>query len=386
MRRAVRIFGTALLFLIVGLCLAAVCVPPFLDRVYYQGPVSAHFDGARFFNPDDAPGRPAARFSPARLIRFLARSGRAPWPEKVAVPRGYPPAEATPCPPMRGAVVENWGRCSAQVDPFAMWVTWIGHATALVQANGVSILTDPIWSERTGPLVFGPKRVREPGIRLDDLPKIDLILISHAHWDHLDLPTLKALWERDKPLIVTGLGNDTILRKAGIPAQAHDWGGRVAVKPGVEVIVERVHHWSTRWGADRNRALWAGFAVRMPAGNLFFAGDTGWGDGSWVREAARHGPYRLALIPIGAFLPREMMQPSHISPVEAADVFRGVGAAHALGIHWGTFQLSDEAIDAPPLLLAQTLRARGVPADRFRTLEVGRPWAVPPLAPAPARR
>jgi L-ascorbate metabolism protein UlaG (beta-lactamase superfamily) len=232
--------------------------------------------------------------------------------------------------------------------------------------------------------------VRDPGIAFDKLPHIDVVLVSHNHWDHLDLPTLKRLWERDRPLVVTSLGNDTILRDAGIPAQARDWGGRVLVRtfgrradgtaaPPIEVIIERVHHWGSRWIKDRNRALWSGFTVTLPGGNLFFAGDTGAGDGSWPIEAAKDGPYRLALIPIGAFEPRDIMGPSHIDPVEAVDVFKKLGAAHALAVHWGTFKLSSEGIDAPPNLLRATLARRGIAADRFRAMEVGENWDVSPL-------
>lgn len=378
MRRVARRIGTGLLFLVVGLCLLIVCVPPFLDRIYYRGPASDHFDGARFFNPED--GTRVHTFSPARMLRFLLRRDRAEWPEAVPVPRGYPPADATLCPVGKGVVVESWARCVPRVDPSGLWVTWIGHATTLVQAGGLAILTDPIWSDRATPLLpLGPKRARAPGIRFEDLPKIDVVLVSHNHYDHMDLVTLKRLWQRDRPIIVTSLGNDTILRRAGVPAVARDWGGRVAVRPGVEVVVERVHHWGSRWGTDRNRALWSGFTVVLPGGNVFFAGDTGFGDGGWADQAATRGTVRLAILPIGAFLPREVMRDNHTSPGEAITVFERLGAANALAMHWGTFQLSDEPIDAPREVLAASLRARGIAPSRFRAIEVGVPWQVPPL-------
>ena len=180
-----------------------------------------------------------------------------------------------------------------------MVVTWIGHATVLVQTEGLNILTDPIWSDRASPFSFaGPRRVRQPGVRFEDLPRIDLVLVSHNHYDHLDLATLRRLWERDRPLIVTGLGNDRLMRSEGIEATARDWGTRIPVRPGVEVVMARNHHWTSRWLTDRNRALWSAFAVRTPSGAIFFAGDTGFGDGSWVREAAGYGPHRLAILPI----------------------------------------------------------------------------------------
>jgi L-ascorbate metabolism protein UlaG (beta-lactamase superfamily) len=274
-------------------------------------------------------------------------------------------------------VVENWRRCVDKIDPQQMAVTWIGHSTVLVQAGGLNILTDPIWSERASPFSFvGPKRVRVPGIRLEDLPKIDLVLISHNHYDHLDLPTLKRLWERDRPLIVTSLGNDSILRAAGVGATALDWNGRTAFKAGV-VFADRNHHWSSRWGTDRDRALWSAFTVLMPGGNIFFAGDTGWGDGSWAREAARDGRFRLAILPVGAYEPRDVMQANHMNPEEAVRVFETLQPKMALGIHWGTFQLTFESIDDPPRRLAAAKLARGIAADRFVTTEVGRSFRVP---------
>jgi L-ascorbate metabolism protein UlaG (beta-lactamase superfamily) len=378
MRNALRWIGTVLLWAVVALCLAVSLVPPFLDRIYYQGPRSDHFDGERFFNPGFAP------YGAGGPQRFLSRwlSGgdeRAQWPDQVPVRPGYPPADATLCPRMTGgAIVENWGRCARQVDPRRMVATWIGHSTMLIQAGGLNILTDPLWSERASPFSFiGPERVRAPGIRFDDLPKIDLVLISHNHYDHMDVPTLKRLWERDRPLIVTSLGNDTILKREGIASRALDWRGRVSVRPQVEVIVERNHHWSSRWGTDRNRALWSAFTVKTPAGNIFYAGDTGWGDGAWVREAARHGPFRLAIIPIGAYEPRDFMKTNHIDPEEAVRIFEALRPTRALGVHWGTVQLTFEPIDAPPKALRAALRARGIPAGRFAVTEVGRPLTIP---------
>jgi len=274
----------------------------------------------------------------------------------------------------------------------------------LVQTQGLNILTDPIWSERASPFSFaGPKRVRQPGVRFEDLPKIDLVLISHNHYDHMDLPTLKRLWERDKPLIVASLGNDSVMKNAGVPALTLDWGESQYVSPaclgihsaegvenyayviavtecikgGATVTVERNHHWSSRWGTDRNRALWSAFTVRLPGGNIFFAGDTGWGDGSWVREAARGRPYRLAIIPIGAYEPRDFMKTNHINPEEAVAIFEALKPTAALGVHWGTFQLTFEGIDEPRQRLAKLRRERGIADGRFFATEAGQSFKVP---------
>jgi L-ascorbate metabolism protein UlaG (beta-lactamase superfamily) len=265
-----------------------------------------------------------------------------------------------------------------RVDGRRLLVTWIGHSTVLVQTEGLNILTDPIWSERASPFAFaGPKRVRAPGVRLEDLPKIDVILVSHNHYDHLDLATLKRLWRRDDPAVITSLGNDTILKRSGIAAQAADWGGRIAIGPQAAITVERVHHWGSRWGSDRNRALWSGFTLDLPGGRIFFAGDTGWAGGGWARAAARHGPYRFAILPIGAYQPREIMAGNHMDPDEAVAAFQTLGSARALGVHWGTFQLTFEGMDDPPRRLAAALKAHGIVPDRFVATEVGKTFEVP---------
>jgi L-ascorbate metabolism protein UlaG (beta-lactamase superfamily) len=393
MRRVMRRAGAILLWLCVAVLLLPALVPPFLDRIYYSGPPSTHFDGRRFFNPDGEFGNGGSqRRTPIGwMLRFATGGGRAPWPAHVAVDPGYPVAAGVACPTTPPRVAENWRRCVDRVDPSRMFVTWIGHSTVLVQAGGINILTDPIWTERAGPFgVTGPKRVRDPGIRFDDLPKIDLVLLSHNHYDHMDLATLKRLWTRDRPLIVTSLGNDTILKNVGVPAVARDWGESVAVRRSarasdgrmttpISVRIERVHHWGSRWMRDRNRALWSGFTVTLPGGNLFYAGDTGFGDGSWAAAAAKDGPFRLAIIPIGAFRPQNVMSGNHIGPDEAVEVFHRLGAANALAVHWGTFQLSEEAINDPPAVLRDALARRGIAPARFRVTEVGRNWDVPPL-------
>ena len=375
MRAVLRWVGAIILFVLVGLCFAPTVIPPFLDRIYYQGPPSTHYDGARFFNPA-GPALPSSGRQRSFFQRWARSSGRAQWPEHVAV---------TPTAPPR------------RVDGMEMRVTWIGHSTVLVQTQGLNILTDPIWSERASPFGFiGPRRVRAPGVHFEDLPRIDLVLVSHNHYDHLDLPTLRRLWDRDRPLIVTGLGNDTIMRNAGVSARAADWGGEVGLytgcpptarcAPRARIIVERVHHWSSRWMTDRNRALWSGFTVRLPGGNIFFAGDTGWGDGRWVREASRDGPFRLAIIPIGAYEPRDVMRSNHVNPEEAMAIFRGLGAERGLGVHWGTFQLTFEPIDQPRQRLAALARANHLASDRFVALEAGASLTLPPAqAPAPGQ-
>ncbi len=360
MKRVAAAAGAVLLWLVVILCLAITIVPPFLDAIYYRGAVSAHFDGQRFFNPDGdgdtfapAPGGNRGGF----ILRYLmGTDGRPEWPDRVAV-RHVPIAP--------------------RVDGQAMVATWVGHATVLVQTQGLNILTDPIWSDAAGPLGIGPKRVAEPGIALADLPKIDLVLVSHDHYDHMDIATLKQLWMRDRPQIVTSLGNDSVIGQVGVPSVALEWGGHVAIRRGIDVIVTRNHHWGSRWFTDRNRALWSSFVVRLPGGNVFFAGDTGAGDLRWADEAAAYGPVRLALLPIGAFrfAAGQMSAGSHIGPIGALEVYRRLGAARGIGIHWGTFRLSYEAYDTPPRLLRALTQCEGAGAG-FGTVALGQPTAI----------
>lgn len=367
MALVLKIVGAIIVILVIALGLAITIVPRFLDRIYYEGPASDHFDGARFFNPDgdeDTTRPPTGGSRTGFFWRYLTGSdGRPAWPETIAV------TQTKPAPRIEGE---------------RMVATWIGHATVLIQTHGLNILTDPVYAERAGPLGLGPKRVAAPGVRFEDLPPIDLVLVSHNHYDHLDKAMLKRLWTRDRPTIVTSLGNDSVIAQAGAKAIALDWGQRTAVRPGIEVAVTRNHHWGSRWFTDRNRALWSSFVVTLPSGgNIFFAGDTGFGDGRWPAEAAALGPIRLALIPIGAFrfVPGQMSSGSHIGPAEAALVHQRLGSPRAIPIHWGTYRLSFEAYDTPPRMLEIAMRCIG--GDSFTPARFG---VGEEIAPAGAPR
>ncbi len=353
----------ALVLILVGL--AATIVPHYLDRLYYEGPESGHYDGQRFFNPDgdsDTLRMPSRGGRGGFLWRQLTGDDDRPaWPETVAVRQTRP---------------------EQRVEGQRMVATWIGHATVLVQTQGLNILTDPIYAERAGPFGFGPKRVAAPGVAFDALPKIDLVVISHNHYDHLDQAVLKKLWARDRPLVVTSLGNDSVIGQVGVPATALDWGREKIIRPGVSVVVTRNHHWGSRWFADRNRALWSSFVVKLPGGNVFFAGDTGMGDGRWPEEAAKFGPVRLALLPIGAFrfAPGQMASGSHVGPPQAVQIFERLGASTAIPIHWGTFRLSYEGYDTPPKLLDAAMRCSAVRSGRrFAAVRLGEPVTIGPV-------
>ena len=331
-----------------GLLLAGMALDPGpVDR-----PVSDHFDGERFSLPG---GAEIGDKDLADLLRWQRTREPAPWPEQVAVTPAIP---------------------AARVEGDAIIATMVGHATVLVQTQGLNILTDPIWRDRASPVDWaGPKRVAAPGVAFDDLPRIDLVLLSHGHYDHMDVPTLKRLWERDRPLILVPLGHGRMLAEAGIEARELDWGEAVPLGP-LTAVAEPVYHWSSRWFLDRNRALWAGWTLVAPGGNIFFAGDSGYGDGAYFRAVRRHGPVRLALLPVGAYEPRWFMSEQHMNPAEAVRTLADLGAEQALGLHWGTFQLTDEARDAPPAELAAARDAAGVAAARFPALAPGEQLAM----------
>ena len=299
---------------------------------YHQGPRSDHFDGEQFFNP----GEPSPARTLGEVLRWKLAGGGARWPERMPI---------TPARP------------EARVD--GLRITMVGHATLLIQAGGLNILTDPVWSERASPFRFaGPRRVTAPGVAWGALPPIDAVLISHCHYDHLDVATLRRLHAAHRPLMVMPLGNDAIVRAAvpGARVAVGDWGDRIALGGGAATTFTRANHWSARGLGDRNMALWSGHHLHTPAGSVWFAGDTGYGTGAIFREIrARYGAPDVALIPIGAYEPRWFMAPQHVNPAEAVRIFEEVGAARALGIHWGTFQLTDEPREAPAEELAAAL-------------------------------
>jgi len=251
-------------------------------------------------------------------------------------------------------------------------VTWVGHATLLVQMDHVTFLTDPIWSERASPLSWaGPPRFVAPGLALDDLPPIDFVLLSHDHYDHLDLDTLVALAERSPDTrFLVPLGNGALLREAGIANVAElDWGGVVTLK-GVEVHCLPSQHWSRRGASDLRRRLWAAWAVVGRERRVYFSGDAGYSR-DFADAGAALGPFDLAAVPIGAYLPAEMMRPWHLDPEEAVRAGRDLRARQIVPIHFGTFDLSDEPLDEPPRRFRAAAEAAGFAPDAARVLRIG---------------
>lgn len=295
----------------------------------YRGPVTDHFDGQRFRNHRATPHndfRDAAKWATHRERGY--------W-------RSYRDEPPGPAPPHR-------------VEGDRLRVTFVNHTTVLLQTHGLNILTDPIWSERCGPVSwFGPRRVRPPGIRFDDLPPIDVVLLSHNHYDHCDLPSLKRLARKHQPKLIAPLGNKRFLERRNIPVlEELDWWQSTNVAPDITVTGVPARHFAGRGLFDRDRSLWSGFVLTTPSGSICFAGDTGYGDHfAEIRE--RMGPTRLALLPIGAFRPEWFMSRVHMSPEQAVEAHRQLGARTTVATHFGTFQLADDAETEAPDRIVQ---------------------------------
>jgi L-ascorbate metabolism protein UlaG (beta-lactamase superfamily) len=331
---------------------------------YYNGPVSDHFNGTRFFDPRGAPPRGRRDLLRWFVDRHL-RGTKSKWP-------AWAPSPYADRPP-------------ARVDGAEWRISYVGHASWLIQTAGLNMLLDPVWSRRASPFRFvGPKRVNDPGIAFAHLPPIDVVLVSHGHYDHLDLATLSRVAAAHAARVITPLGNDTIMRNhdPAIAVEAYDWDDRVDLGRGdlgrgIAVTLIPARHWSARTLSDRNMSLWASFVIETPGGSIYFVADSGYGDGWYFRRAReRHGPFRLAILPIGAYEPRWFMRDQHMNPAESVQALIDCGAEIALAHHYGTFQLTDEPFDAPLVALADALKAAGIAQQRFRAMRPGQVWRL----------
>lgn len=318
-------------------------------------PKSNHCDGRVFFNPGVHINR-----TWWNVWQWRRSSTPAPWPEAVEItPPPLPPA------PLDGTIT----------------ATWINHATTLLQTRHANILTDPVFSQRASPVQWaGPLRVHPPGVQIEDLRDIHVILLSHDHYDHCDTHALRHFAQRPHPpIVVAPLGNDDILRRCGFPEDriiTLDWWEAHEFAPGFHVRATPARHWSNRVSGGRNRRLWAGFFIHAGGRTVYFAGDSAWDLPMFDEIGARCGEPDLALLPIGAYEPRWFMSAQHCNPAEAVMIHQAVGAMRSLGVHWGTFQLTDEGRDDPLSALATAKAEAGLAEEEFITLAPGESLSV----------
>ena len=313
----------------------------------YQGPVSDHFDGKRFINP--LPGEPKGF---ADMMKWVTNREPGKWNDWTEI-------APQPKPPERVGIGE-------------LRVTFINHATVLLQIDGLNILTDPVWAKRAGPFSWmGPKRHKASGVKLEDLPPLDAVLLSHNHYDHMDVATLTHLSSSHHPRTIVTLGNRAYLEPMGIPVAAElDWWETYDLGNDLRLHCVPAQHFSGRGFCDRSTTLWAGYVLESKSGNVYFAADSGWGP-HFEEIGKKLGPFRLSMLPIGAFRPRWFMSSVHIGPEDAVQAHKIVRSAVTVPIHYGTFRLGDDGEDEPVELLRQALVAEADPKPEFWVLANG---------------
>jgi L-ascorbate metabolism protein UlaG (beta-lactamase superfamily) len=272
------------------------------------------------------------------------------------------------------AWVENKGvpRLSETLGPDEIAITFVNHATFLIQAGGIAILTDPVWSERASPFRWiGPKRVRKPGVAFEDLPAIDIILLSHNHYDHLDIATLAQLRQRFAPAVLAAAGDGRLLGPIGFKRMHElDWWDEIPFNDTLKVAFVPAQHFSARGLLDQRKSLWGGYMIESRGRRVYFGGDTGYST-HFSDIKTRLGSPDIAMLGIGAYEPRWFMKPIHMNPAEAVRAHRDLGSRQSIGMHFGTFQLTPEPIDAPQAELKRALFESGVPESEFVTLHEG---------------
>lgn len=312
-------------------------------------PLSDHCDGHRFFNPGPNKNRHWGH-----VLKWRATSRAKPWPrERLQFPQ-RPLPEA----PNRSDTIA---------------VTWVNHSSFLLQTRIGAILCDPVYGERASPVSWaGPKRIHDPGIPFDKLPPIRAVLLSHDHYDHCDLPTLRRIAAIHGPIGITPLGNGELLREAGFQRIVElDWWGTHSLQSDCIITATPALHWSNRLTGLRNRRLWSGFHLRLGQRSLYFAGDTGYDAKLFKSFPERLGNPDCALLPIGAYEPRWFMAPMHCDPAEALAIHSDIGARVSIAMHWGLWQLADDGREDPPDELRQAMERHRTAADAFKILQPG---------------
>lgn len=324
---------------------------------YYDGKISNHFDGSHFFDPEIESNKGLWSF-----LKWQFSKKSVPWPDHIDVIEYDKPPE--------------------RVFGNELRISNIGHVTFLIQTQGLNILTDPVWSKRASPVSFtGPKRVIDPGVKFEDLPPIDVVWISHNHYDHLDISTIQRLWKAHEPRIITPLGNDKIIHSYDkkIKVEAYDWGDEVSISDKIKFHLTPMQHWSARGVFDRNKALWAALTIEAKGGNIYFIGDSGYGGGRYFkRDKEKFGQYRAAMLPMGAYEPRWFMEYAHMNPNDMLKAHKDLGQPYTIPSHYDVFKLTDEARGEAKIALKKAMQDQGI-GDKVRLLEVGHSFDVPKL-------
>lgn len=325
----------------------------FIASSGYKGKVTDHFDGKGFYN---ITGGEKIRETIQRKGLFFVLIWLLFRPKKVWQYK----KNNLLCVPER------------RVNNKRIFVTFVNHSTVLIQTDGLNILLDPVWSKRASPFTFlGPKRFRDPGIKFEDLPRIDIVLISHNHYDHMDIKTLREIYRKYRPRIYVPLGNSKYLARKGIlGARDMDWWDKEAITPEINLVSVPAQHFSGRAFSDRNRTLWCGYVLETSRGNIYMAGDTAYGKFvDKIKE--KYSEFILGFIPIGVWKPVWLMKSVHISPDDAFQMHKELNINTSIGVHHGTFKLSDDGQDEGKDRIKQLVKEDSPKIVDFRVLENG---------------
>jgi L-ascorbate metabolism protein UlaG (beta-lactamase superfamily) len=337
-----------IVFIILGILLLTILFAAnALSAPRYRGPISDHFNGKEFFTPY---GKQPAGFTD--VLKWMTNRKKGEWKENLSANYGVRPL-------------------TFEKDPIR--ITFINHSTFLIQVDGVNIITDPVYSKRVSPFSWaGPKRMKLPGIRFEDLPRIDVVLLSHNHYDHLDLQTVRTLFGAHHPTFITPLGVKAFLEQEKIKGAIElDWWQMHQLKNSTRVQAVPAQHFSGRGLFDRNATLWCGYTLQTSKGIIYFAGDSGYNDFIFKEIAEKVGSIKVSILPIGAYKPYWFMSAVHTSPEDAVRAHIDLQSQNSIASHFGTFPLADEGEDDPRKDLAIALNKYNINDGTFLALKEG---------------